>query len=467
MPLNPGVKLGPYEVLGSLGAGGMGEVYRAKDTRLNREVAIKVLPEHLSASVDLRARFDREAKAISSLQHPHICVLHDVGSQDGVDFLVMELIEGETLADRMTRKPLSVVEALRIAIEVASALDKAHRCGIVHRDLKPGNIMLTRSGSKLMDFGLAKPSVFNSGAASRAPAFSATMTSPGSPITMAGTVVGTVQYMSPEQIQGKEADARSDIFAFGAVLYEMLTGTRAFDGKSQLSVASAILEKEPEPICAVKPLTPPALDHIIKRALEKDPDSRWQSAHDLAGELKWIAEADVQGKGLSRGSRSSKRAAWGLAAISLVVLLFAAAFWWNATNRHASPMYFNALVTFAANDVALSPDGRILALTAYSQQVNNTQVWVHAIASRETTPLDGTEGAAYPFWSGDGRFIGFFADGKLKKVDASGRQVQVICEAPNGRGGAWNSDGVILFFSKSQVRWSVLQVRRRSGLDDT
>jgi serine/threonine protein kinase len=300
MPLIPGSKLGPYEIQSALGAGGMGEVYRARDTRLERIVAIKVLPGHLSSNPDLRARFEREAKAISGLQHPNICVLYDVGSQEGVDFLVMEYLEGETLYARLARKPLTPDEALKIAIEIDDALDKAHRSGIVHRDLKPGNVMLTKSGAKLMDFGLAKPlglgSGPKSGSASMASVatMAATMADLASPVTVAGTIVGTVQYMSPEQIQGKEADARSDIFAFGALLYEMLTGKRAFEGKSQLSLASSILEKDPDPISAVQPLIPPALEQIVRTCLAKEPDDRFQSAHDLKLQLQWIAAGGSQ-----------------------------------------------------------------------------------------------------------------------------------------------------------------------------
>jgi serine/threonine protein kinase len=267
----------------------------ARDSRLDREVAIKVLPSHLSQNPELRARFELEAKAISGLQHPHICVLYDVGRHDGVDFLVMEYPEGETLSARLLRKPMTPDETVHIGIEIADALDKAHRSGIIHRDLKPANVMLTKGGAKLMDFGLAKQA-FGAGSQSAAPAFSAvaTVANLASPITLAGTIVGTVQYMSPEQVQGKEADARSDIFAFGAVLYEMLTGKRAFEGKSQLSVASAVLEKDPDPISAVQPLTPPALEHLVRTCLAKDPDERFQSAHDLKLQLQWITAGGSQ-----------------------------------------------------------------------------------------------------------------------------------------------------------------------------
>src|SRR5712664_3882362 len=284
MPLLPGAHLGPYEIAGPLGSGGMGEVYRARDTRLERTVAIKILPAQFSADPVRKQRFEREAKTISSLNHPHICVLHDVGSHDGIDYLVMECVEGETLAKRLEKGSLPLDQVLKYGMEIADALDKAHREGIVHRDLKPGNIMLTPAGAKLLDFGLAKP------AAPLSSGVTLTAATRNSPVTEQGTIVGTFQYMSPEQIEGKELDGRSDLFSLGAVLYEMLTGQRAFEGKSQLSVASAILEKEPVPISSVKPMTPPALDHAIRRSLAKEVDKRWQSAADLAGELQWIAE---------------------------------------------------------------------------------------------------------------------------------------------------------------------------------
>jgi eukaryotic-like serine/threonine-protein kinase len=289
MSLPSGTRLGPYEVLTPLGAGGMGEVYRARDTRLDRTVAVKILPSHLSNDATLRQRFEQEAKAISSLNHPHICALYDVGHQDGTEFLIMEYLEGETLAKLLEKGPLPLAQVLKFGVEIADALDKAHRQGIVHRDLKPGNIMLTKSGAKLLDFGLAKAAVPLMTGETLTTAATRT-----TPVTQQGTIVGTFQYMSPEQVEGKEVDGRSDIFSLGAVLYEMVTGQRTFQGKSQLSVASAILEKEPVPISTIQPLTPPALDHAIRRCLAKDPEDRWQTARDLLLELKWISEAGSQ-----------------------------------------------------------------------------------------------------------------------------------------------------------------------------
>jgi len=313
MLLAPGTKLGPYEIVALLGTGGMGEVYRAKDTRLGRDVAIKILPKEVSADPARRQRFEREAKTISGLNHPNICVLHDVGSQDGVDYLVMECVEGETLAKRLEKGPLPLEQVLKYGMQIADALDKAHRNGVVHRDLKPGNIMLTSTGAKLLDFGLAKPSAALTSVATLTAAVTQT-----SPMTERGVIVGTFQYMSPEQVEGKELDGRSDIFSLGAVLYEMLTGQRAFPGKSQLSVASAILEREPAQISSVKPLTPPALDHTIKKCLAKIPDERWQSASDVASELQWIAEGGSQSGVpalVARPARSRERLPWALVAI--------------------------------------------------------------------------------------------------------------------------------------------------------
>src|ERR1700676_1882241 len=290
MAILPGLRLGPYEILSAIGAGGMGEVYRAKDTRLDRIVAIKVLPPHLADSPELRERFEREARTIASLNHPHICTLYDIGHQDGTDYLVMEYLEGETLAQRLVKGPLPLDQVLQYAIEIADALDKAHRKGVTHRDLKPGNIMLTKSGTKLLDFGLAKLKQ----EVAPANVQLSQLPTANEPLTAQGTIVGTLQYMPPEQWEGKDVDARTDIFAFGAVVYEIATGKRAFEGKGQASVISAIMSSDPPPISSLQPMTPPALDRIVKRCLAKELDERCQSANDLTNELKWIAEGDSQ-----------------------------------------------------------------------------------------------------------------------------------------------------------------------------
>lgn len=443
-PLAPGTQLGPYEIMASLGAGGMGEVYRARDTRLERTVAIKILPAHLSSDPVRKLRFEREAKAISGLNHPNICGLYDVGHQDGMDYLIMECAEGETLARRLEDGPLPLEQVLKFGMQIADALDKAHRNRVVHRDLKPNNIMLTPTGAKLLDFGLAKPT---------ARLVSATTLSDvvaqQTPLTAEGFLVGTFQYMSPEQVEGKELDARSDIFSFGAVLYEALTGRRAFQGNSQFSVASAILEKEPEPISSLQPLTPPAFVHAVRRCLAKNPEERWQTARDLTLELKWIAEGTAQTVQAAASVPAPRwkweRASWLLAATFFLLAMGAGAAWWQVSNRRPHPMFFQTSVPFAANDLALSPDGRTLAMVAYSPQANNYVLWTYEVGGRRGSSIDGTQGASYPFWSPDGKSIGFFADGKLKKVDVAGGQAQVLCDAPNGRGGTWNRHGVIVF----------------------
>src|SRR6266481_2545334 len=334
MALLAGTRLGAYEIVSPLGAGGMGEVYRAMDTRLDRTVAIKVLASHLSSSPELKQRMEREARAISSLNHPHICHLYDIGSQDGTDYLVMEFLGGETLAERLRKGAMPLSEIFKIGIAVADALAVAHRQGIVHRDLKPGNIMLTQGGARLMDFGLAKPLGARSPAvgSGAAPSFTAAATlsgpSPLSPLTTAGSIIGTIQYMSPEQIEGKEADARSDIFAFGAVLYEMVTGKRPFAGKSQISLASAILESDPEPVSAIKPLTPNAFDHVVTTCLQKNPEERFQAAHDIKLELQWIA-ADRSAPAVAAlppsPPQARERLGWALALVAAIVLSAAAA----------------------------------------------------------------------------------------------------------------------------------------------
>ena len=449
MPLASGTKLGPYEIQSPLGAGGMGEVYRARDTRLERIVAIKILPKDMSADPQRKQRFEREAKTISSLNHPHICVLHDIGSQDGVDYLVMECVEGETLAKRLEKGPLPLEQVLKFGSQIADALDKAHRAGIVHRDLKPGNIMLTPTGAKLLDFGLAKPA---------APLVSgATLTGAAqqSPVTEAGTIVGTFQYMSPEQVEGKEVDGRSDIFSLGGVLYEMLTGQRAFQGKSQLSVASAILEKEPAPISSLKPMTPAVLDHAVKKCLAKPPDERWQSAGDLASELQWIAESGSQISVVAPAAARAKAREHLLiiaALASALVAVFIGALYWGRAPEKARIIrsYIKAMpnssfvLTPQQGGFAVSPDGLHLAYVAQNVD-GKSLLWVRPLDSLEAQALAGTEDASFPFWSPDSHYIGFFASGKLKKIESIGGPPLTICDAPNGRGGTWNQEGLILF----------------------
>src|SRR5713226_3112615 len=409
MALSSGTKLGPYEISTPLGAGGMGEVYRARDTRLERTVAIKILPAQFSTDLVRKQRFEREAKTISSLNHPHICVLYDVGSQDGVDYLIMECVEGETLAKRLEKGPLPLEQVLKFGTQIADALDKAHRSGVIHRDLKPGNIMLTATGAKLLDIGLAKPAAPLTGVASLTAAVTQS-----SPVTEQGTIVGTFQYMSPEQVEAKELDGRSDIFSLGAVLYEMLTGQRAFLGKSQLSLASAILEKEPAPINAVKPLTPPALDHAIRKCLAKHPDERWQSASDLASELKWVSESGAHtafAAPLAGAKKSREALAWLIACTSVIVLIVGAV-WRHSSKLPEQTMYFSAPFRFPARDMALAPNGHTLAAVAYLESARKNVIWIYELGSPDARSLADTEGATYPFWSADSRSLAFFADGK-------------------------------------------------------
>src|SRR5689334_23607596 len=323
MTLAQGTRLGPYEILAPIGAGGMGEVYKARDTRLERTVAVKVLPLHLSSSAEVRQRLEREAKTISQFSHAHICALYDVGSEGDTEFLVMEFLEGETLADRLARGPIPIDQTLRIGAEILAALDAAHKNGIVHRDLKPGNVMLTKSGVKLLDFGLAKLAAAPVSGISQATSLP-TALQESQPLTSRGTVLGTFQYMAPEQLEGREADSRSDIFAFGAVLYEMAAGKKAFTGGSQASLISAILRDEPEPISQVQPTSPVALDRIVRTCLAKDPEERWQSAADLKRELQWIGESSQAGAAapsaaaVTLSPRRSARAGWIVAALAVL-----------------------------------------------------------------------------------------------------------------------------------------------------
>jgi eukaryotic-like serine/threonine-protein kinase len=460
MPLTRGTRLGPYEILALVGTGGMGEVYRARDTRLGRDVAVKILSTHLSMDPDLKRRFEREARAVSSLTHPNICCLYDIGSQDGINFIVMEYLEGETLADRLTTGLLPLQQALKISVEIADALDKAHREGIIHRDLKPGNIMLTKSGAKLMDFGLAKPVVATISAVAPVsaqtpspPTISVTaLTATSAPFTERGTIMGTLLYMAPETIQGHAADVRSDIFSFGCVLYEMVSGRRPFNGESRLNIAAAILEKEPQPISSLQPLTPAALEHTILRCLMKDPEERWQSARDLSRELKWISEARLTEASEAAPRPRQKvwgRLAWGVAALCLGMLGWLGIAHWRGTQPAESRHLRLSLLppestSFVPYNFAISPDGRRLAFVAAAQD-GGTALWIRSLAAGAAQQLTGTEGAAYPFWSPDSRQVGFIQASKLKSVDPSSGAVQIVCDAPGGLGGAWNNRGTIIF----------------------
>jgi Tol biopolymer transport system component len=450
MTLAAGTRLGPYEIVAPIGAGGMGEVYKAKDTRLERTVAVKVLPQHLSSSPEIRQRFEREAKTISQLSHSHICALYDVGNQDGTEYLVMELLEGETLSDRLGKGALLLEQTLRFGTEIADALDKAHRQGIVHRDLKPGNVMLTKSGVKLLDFGLAK--AMTPPVQSAVTSLPTVMGSREPNLTQEGTILGTFQYMAPEQLEGKEADARTDIFSFGCVLYEMATGRKAFSGASQASLISSIMKEEPTPISSVAPMTPPALERVVKRCLAKDPEDRWQNAADLKSELKWIAEGGSQSGvpapvAASAARRRSAVAPWAAAAV-LAALGFAAG---RFLHRAPDTAFTRSSIDLPPqmeldrwSTLILSPDGTMLAFAATGSE-GKRQLWVRRMDSFAVQPLPGTDEAMSPFWSPDSRSIGFFADGKVKRVAAGGGAVLTICDAPDGRGGSWSVDDVIVF----------------------
>ena len=447
MSLATGTRLGPYEILAPVGAGGMGEVYRARDTRLDRTVAIKVLPSHLSDNASLKQRFEREARTISSLSHPNICALHDIGHQDGIDFLVMEFLEGQTLADRISKGPLSTEHVMRYGIEIADALDKAHRQGIIHRDLKPGNIMITKSGAKLLDFGLAKFSL-QAGLSSA----STIETADEKPLTEEGLVLGTVQYMAPEQLEGRQADARTDIFALGSILFEMATGKRAFTGKSKATLISSILATEPQPISQIQPLAPSALDHVVKKCLLKDPDERWQSAHDVASELKWIAEQSSQSRVTAPVAVKRKfpeRILWAALVVALAALS-AVLFMLLRTKQDRDLMRFHVVPekgTRTNGHIAISPDETMIAF-GVENKVGEISIYVKRFDSPNPKRLPGTDGATNPYvsWSPDSRFLLFFAHGKLKKIDVNEGPPMVLADAPAGRGATW-SGNTILFAS--------------------
>ncbi|MGC1437100.1 MAG: protein kinase [Terriglobales bacterium] len=466
--LTSGTKLGPYQIVSPLGAGGMGEVYCARDTRLDRIVAVKILPAHLSSNPEAKQRFEREARAISSLNHPNICTLYDVGHKDGIDYLVMEFLEGQTLADRLMKGPLPLEQVLKYGIEICEGLEKAHRCGLTHRDLKPGNVMLTKTAVKLMDFGLAKP-----GSQPDAPASGLTLTSPAAsrPLTQEGMIVGTFQYMSPEQIEGKEADARSDIFALGAVLYEMATGKRAFEGKSTTSVIAAILERDPAPISSVQPMFPRAMDRVVRTCLQKDPEERWQSVRDLRTNLRWIEEGEAPATSPQvERNLWRERAAWVLACVLLSGLAFFAAVRDHASSA-SEPERFSVYppeksvfsgppnITVAVPQFALSPDGRGMVFVANSSGADPV-IWMRNINQVTARPLPGTEHAQLPFWSPDSRWLGFFAEGKLKKIPVAGGPVQVLADVADAFGGSWGADGSIIF---SRLNTSIFRVSSGGG----
>jgi eukaryotic-like serine/threonine-protein kinase len=456
MPIGPGVRPGPYEIVAAAGSGGMGEVYRARDTRLDRIVAIKVLPPHLEADHQLRDRFDREARAISSLSHPHICALFDVGRDGETGFLVLEFLDGETLADRLTSGPLPLAQALQYAIQICDALDKAHRAGIVHRDLKPANVMVTKSGTKLLDFGLSKAATPVMGTS---PLSMLPTTPPG--LTAHGTILGTFQYMAPEQIEGSEANTRTDIFAFGAVLFEMLAGRPPFEGKTRASLLGAILKDTPPSLSSLHLDVPPSLSRLVATCLEKDPDNRWQSARDLQRELQWIAARPSEPAAAASDHTAALGRTMWIGAIALLVLLTVlgaiAARHLRETPPPLEPITFRIAAaddivlggptgggTGQAAQVAVSPDGRHVLFVAATQNV--FRLWIRSLGAGAPRVLGGTDGAAFPFWSPDSRFIAFFADGKLKKIALSGGPPVTLCDAAGGgRGGSWSRDNALVF----------------------
>jgi Tol biopolymer transport system component len=461
-----GTRLGPYEIVAPIGAGGMGEVYKARDTRLDRSVAIKILPGEFAQNAQLKLRFEREAKTISQLSHPHICTLHDVGSDGGVEYLVMELLEGQSLAERLVKGALPIDQVLRYGVEIAEALEKAHRAGVVHRDLKPGNIMLTKTGAKLLDFGLAKPSrpVWSGGVEDL---------TQQKTLTEEGTIIGTMQYMAPEQLEGREADARTDIFAFGALLYEMITGRRAFDGKSRTSLIAAIVDREPPPISTLQPMAPAALERLVRTCLAKDPEERWQTAHDVVLELRGIV--DGMSAAAPQRQRVASRAHWlwlAGSALAVVAAVLTTRALMQPTRVFAPTIRasllppphatFSSIGTLAGGGAslssvaggvvgsfAISPDGTAVTFTAVDAD-GRTLLWLRRLGGFTTTPLRDTENASYPFFSPDGKFIAFYSDGKLRKVAVDGGVPQLICAATRPRGGTWNKDGVIIFTPTSR-----------------
>src|SRR5688500_13881259 len=497
--LASGAHLGPYEILDAIGAGGMGEVYRGRDTRLDRIVAIKVLAAGLAKDVTSRERFEREARAISSLKHPNICVLYDIGrekpsgsDEPAVDFLVMEYLEGETLSARLARgpsrasrsslsqsagtplPPFTVEEALAIAIPIAAALDCAHRQGVVHRDLKPGNVMLSNDGVKLLDFGLAR---LSRGGSERKDSVADGMVSladlsmptVSSPLTVKGTILGTLQYMAPEQLEGKEVDARADIFAFGGMLYEMLTGKRPFEGKSQASLIGAILDHQPPAVTALQPLTPAILDDVVARSLEKNPDDRWQSARDLKRQLEWVAKSFGDRTAVAGREAPSRQPAGRWFAIGAgilgAVVIAAAAIAWAQRPPPAPPSIMTRFAvllpegqqfTRAGRHVlALSPDGTRLVYVA------NQQLYLRSMHELTSAPIVGTEKSdpSEPMFSPDGKYIAFYSNNALKKVPVSGGTPLTLAPVSNPYGGTWTGDRILL----GQATGAIIEVPAGGG----
>ena len=439
MNVASGTRLGPYEIVSRIGAGGMGEVWLGRDTRLDRSVAIKILPAELAENAQLRMRFEREAKTISQLSHPNICSLFDVGE----NYLVMELLDGESLADRIAKGPLPLPDVLKYGAQIADALDRAHRSGVIHRDLKPANVMITRSGAKLLDFGLAKGPVLE---------ISVDEATRQRALTQEGTILGTFQYMAPEQLEGMEADARADIFAFGAVLYEMLTGRRAFDAKTKTSLIAAIVGGTPRPLRELQPLTPPALEHVISRCLEKAPEDRWQSAHDIAEELRWIGGGSAETGAVAFAPPKKLKIASAVT-IAVIAALFAIAAMWLVTRRTApKPRILRtaivlpndaALADYGPDRISISPDGNRVAFVAARSGVQ--QIYVRSLDRFDAVPLAGTEGASGPFFSPDSASVGFFDGKHLKRTSVEGGSPQTIADVVEFRWATWTTDGTIIF----------------------
>ena len=482
MVLKPGSRLGPYEIIAAIGAGGMGEVWKARDSRLDREVAVKILPARFAHNAQFLARFEREAKVISSLNHPNICVLHDVGmipagevpgvvAEEGdanLHYLVMELVEGESVGDRLKRGPMPLAEVLRVGAQVAEALDAAHRKGIIHRDLKPDNVMLSRSGAKLLDFGLARAADEGSGVVEGLTSIPTEVKQ----ITMQGAILGTFQYMAPEQLEGMEAGPRTDIFALGTLLYEMATGMKAFTGTTKTSLIAAIVSSQPQPLSTTIASTPPALDYVIRRCLEKHPDDRWQSAKDVAGQLRWIAEAGSQAgqaPAVAARRRLDRRILIGMALAGWLATAFLG--WLLLSGPRVtetrSPLRAELLAPpgvelaqVVAGTAVIDPAGSRIAFLAKPRE-GAQRLYLREISTGETRSLDNTEGASFPFWSPDGRWIAFFADGKLRKMPSAGGPVQILCDARDGRGGSWGSAGTIVF--APEIQGPLMQVPEGGG----